>query len=205
MSAGPDGQAASAEQAADGDGAVPKRAVRAGVDRTVVAILLIGAATLALVLWIFNSTLAAERDHTRAVLVAQHVGRDLATASIAVHEAAAGAPIVRDQDDIHERTAAAEAYLRGALGQPGGDEDGDAAGKIEDDAIRERLNGLATAIAAFRRDLGPALEPSASTPQRALVADQIDALRQRNAAIVEIRRGADRPRPPIAPTCCASA
>ncbi|MDW5595585.1 response regulator [Conexibacter stalactiti] len=172
----------------------PALAARLGLDRTVLLILLLGAVTLAAVLWIFSSTLAAERDHTRSVLVAQHVGRDLAQASVALHDAAAGFPEVQNEDLILDRVRDAEAQLRGAAGLRGGDR---SFGRVEDDEVRSEMAALAAAIHAFRADLGPALTPRASTPQRRAVAATIDDLRARNAqtvALVARRSDADRQR-----------
>jgi PAS domain S-box-containing protein len=161
----------------------PARAMRLGIDRTVMLILLIGAVTLAAVLWIFSSTLAAERDHTRSVLVAQHVGRDLASVSLELRDAAAGFQEVQNSDLILDRVRAAESQLRGAAGMSGGDR---SFGRIEDEQVRGGMAALAAEIHAFRADLGPALTSRASTPQRREVADDADALRSRNAETVAL-------------------
>ncbi|HST38216.1 MAG TPA: response regulator [Conexibacter sp.] len=168
----------------------PARTARLGIDRTVLLILVIGAVTLTAVLWIFSSTLAAERDHTRSVLVAQHVGRDLAGASVELHDAAAGFQEVQNDDLILDRVRDAESQLRGAAGLSGGDR---TFGRIQDADVRRRMAALADEIHVFRAELGPALTPRASPAQRRSVAASADGLRARNAETVALvaRRSED--------------
>ncbi|MDO8210856.1 response regulator [Conexibacter sp. CPCC 206217] len=168
----------------------PRGRFRFGFDPTVAGILLLGAVTLAIVLFVFGSTLAAERDHTRSVLVAQHVGRELSGASMALHAAADGSPAALDANATAERIASAQAQLRGALGRRGGD---NTFGQIEDASVRREMAQVADEVAAFRDRLGPALSSATTTAQLAAVAASADRLRTRNAEVVDLvsRRAAD--------------
>ena len=163
-------------------GASPRRQLR--VDRFSLLVLALGLLVIVVVLVTFRTTTARQRDHTRGVLVVQHVGRQLSNASAALQEAALSGEVrVHNAQDIEREIGEARSILHEAIDQ-GGSSGG--FGVVRDADVRDRLRALDRQVDAWAADVRAVLRPTASSTERASIAGGVRPLRAETAAIGEL-------------------